>query len=80
MTGEKILNYKIENMTEENEVYRSFVATHTQFAKRVMIKTLSSAQNVEETQNLVAEIKKFSQLQHPYIITLYDYLQTADNF
>lgn len=80
MTGEKILNYKIEGIREENEIYRSFAATHTQFAKKVMIKTLKGSFEESERQNFIQEIKKISQIQHPNIITLYDYLPTHNNF
>lgn len=80
MTGEKILNYKIEGIREENDIYRSFIATHTQFAKKVMIKTLKGSFEESERLEFIQEIKKISQIQHPNIITLYDYLPTPNNF
>lgn len=80
MTGEKILNYRIENLTEENQLYRSFLATHTQFSKKVVIKTLKNPQNATEKAEFEEEIKKLSRIQHPNIITLYDHLETDHDF
>jgi serine/threonine protein kinase len=72
MTGEKILNYKIENLTEENSLFRSFLATHTQFAKKVIVKTLKTGPSPEEKNELVQDIRRLSLIQHPNVITLYD--------
>lgn len=80
MTGEKILNYKIENLTNENHLFRSFSATHTLFAKQVTIKTLKPLENPAEKLELIAEIRRIAQIQHPNIITLYDYLETPTEF
>jgi serine/threonine protein kinase len=80
MTGEKILNYKIENLTEENQLYRSFLATHTQFAKQVIIKTLKPLDNPIDKVDLIQEIRKLASLQHPNIITFYDHLESSTGF
>ena len=79
MTGEKILNYRIENLTEENQLYRSFLATHTQFAKKVIIKTFKNPTSFLEKTAFEEEIKKLSLIQHPNIVTLYDQLETDQN-
>lgn len=80
MTGEKILNYKIENLTGENQLFRSFIATHTQFAKRVIVKILKPLESFLEKADFIDEIKRISAIQHPNVITLYDHLETADDF
>ncbi|GAB4397031.1 MAG: hypothetical protein OHK0053_12540 [Microscillaceae bacterium] len=80
MTGEKILNYRIENFTEENQLFRSFLATHTQFAKKVIIKTLKPLHSFQEKAEFLDEIKHLALLQHPNVITLYDHLETAQEF
>ncbi|NJL14775.1 MAG: protein kinase [Microscillaceae bacterium] len=80
MTGEKILNYRIENFTEENQLFRSFLATHTQFAKKVIIKTLKPLKSFQEKADFLDEIKHLALLQHPNVITLYDHLETAQEF
>lgn len=80
MTGEKILNYRIENLTGENQVFRSFLATHLQFNKKVIIKALNRINNPEDKIVLLDEIKKLAYLQHPNVITLYDHLETAEEF
>lgn len=77
MTGEKILNYRIENLSEENQLYQSFVATHTLFSKKVVIKNLKPLRSFLEKVNFNEEIKKLSLIQHPNVITLYDQLETA---
>ena len=80
MTGEKILNYKMENLTEENQFFRSFVATHTQFSKKVIVKTLKPLADNEEKNAFIEEIRKLAHIQHPNVITLYDHLETANEF
>jgi serine/threonine protein kinase len=80
MTGEKILNYKIQDLADENQIFRSFLAINTLFSKQVIVKTLKSSQNVDEKQELIAEIRRLAQVQHPHILTLYDYVETATEF
>ncbi len=80
MTGEKILNYRIENLTEENQLFRSFLATHTQFSKKVIVKTLKPLHDTEEKTQFMEEIKRLSRVQHPNVLTLYDHLETDQDF
>ncbi|MCU0443302.1 MAG: protein kinase [Microscillaceae bacterium] len=80
MTGEKILNYKIENFTEENSLFRSFLATHTQFSKKVTVKALKTLPEPAEKAELVQDIRRLAMLQHPNIITLYDFYEAGDDF
>lgn len=80
MTGEKILNYRIENFTEENQLFRSFLATHTQFAKQVIVKTLKPLSSHLEKANFIDDLRKLASIQHPNVLTLYDHLETADDF
>jgi serine/threonine protein kinase len=80
MTGEKILNYKIENFTEENGLFRSFLATHTQFAKKVIVKTLKPLASQLEKADFLDDLRKLASIQHPNVLTLYDHLETAQDF
>jgi serine/threonine protein kinase len=79
MTGEKILNYKIENFTEENSLFRSFLATHTQFSKKVTVKILKTLPEAAEKAELIQDIRRLAMLQHPNIITLYDFYEAGDD-
>ncbi len=76
MTGEKILNYRIENLTDDNQLYRSFLATHTQFSKKVLIKSIKPFGSLEDNAEFREEIKRLSQIQHPHVVTLYDQVET----
>lgn len=80
MTGEKILNYKIEHLTEENQLFRSFSATHTQFSKKVTVRALKELNNMVEKADFTEEVKKLAKIQHPNIVTLYDQLETSHGF
>ncbi len=80
MTGEKILNYRIENFTEENQLFRSFLATHTQFAKKVIVKTLKPLASQLEKADFLEDLKRLASIQHPNVLTLYDHLETAQDF
>ncbi|NJO00666.1 MAG: serine/threonine protein kinase [Bacteroidia bacterium] len=80
MTGEKILNYKIENFTDENRLFRSFLATHTYFSKKVIVKTLKPLDNFQQKAEFIDEIQRLSHIQHPNVVTLYDHLETANEF
>lgn len=79
MTGEKILNYKLENLTDEDQLFRSFLATHTQFDKKVIIKSVKPFRSEEERVAFSDEIRKLSQIQHPGIITIYDQLESGED-
>jgi serine/threonine protein kinase len=79
MTGEKILNYKIENFTEENSLFRSFLATHIQFSKKVTVKILKTLPEPAEKAELVQDIRRLALLQHPSIITLYDFYEAGND-
>lgn len=80
MTGEKILNYRIENFTEENQLFRSFLATHTQFAKKVIVKTLKPLASQLEKADFLDDLRRLASIQHPNVLTLYDHLETAQDF
>lgn len=80
MTGEKILNYKIETPKAEDSVFRSFVATHTQFSKKVLIKALKPLNDDNAKAQFTKEVKQLAQLQHPHVVTLYDSLEASEDF
>jgi serine/threonine protein kinase len=80
MTGEKILNYRIENQIAEDQLFRSFLATHTQFAKKVVVKMLKPFASEAEKTQFYEELRQLAHLQHPNLITLYDYQESPTEF
>ncbi len=78
--GENILNYRIEELVQENQVFRSYLGTHTQYPKKVLIKTLSPLldYNPAAKDSFMEEVKKLAAVQHPYIATLYDCLEQGN--
>ena len=78
--GENILNYRIEELVQENQVFRSYLGTHTQYPKKVLIKTLSPLldYNTQAKETFMEEVKKLAAVQHPYIATLYDCLEQGN--
>jgi serine/threonine protein kinase len=76
-----ILNYRIEELVQENQVFRSYVGTHTQYPKKVLIKTLNPLldYNPEAKTSFMKEVKQLAAVQHPYIATLYDCLEQGDD-
>jgi len=79
--GENILNYRIEELVQENQVFRSYLGTHTQYPKKVLIKTLSPLldYNPAAKEAFMEEVKKLAAVQHPYIATLYDCLEQGND-
>lgn len=79
--SENILNYRIEELVQENQVFRSYLGTHTQYPKKVLIKTLSPLldYNPEAKTSFMEEVKKLASVQHPYIATLYDCLDQGND-
>ncbi len=73
MTSDKILHYRIGNFQKEDILFRYFEAQHTQFNKNLVLQILKNV--TPDTQEaLTSEIKLVAQLQHPNIVTLYDYI------
>ncbi len=73
MTSQKILHYRIGNFQKEDILFRYFEAQHTQFNKNLVLQILKDIP-VDAQNALKAEIQLIAQLQHPNIITLYDYI------
>ncbi len=78
MNGDKILHYRIEQPAYENILFRYFVGTHTTFAKKVLIKTLKTPLTSTEKEAFVNETRNFARLQHPALVTLYDYIESEE--
>lgn len=77
MTAQKILHYRIGNFQKEDILFRYFEAQHTQFNKNLVLQILKDIP--QDTQKaLTEEIKLVAQLQHPNIVTLYDYIEGDD--
>lgn len=80
MIGEPILNYKVEAQLEENHLFRSYLAQHAQFQKKVVIKTITpKTLSHLDSERLLNELKRLSQIQHPNITTFYDYLEENEH-
>lgn len=80
MIGEPILNYKVEAQLEENHLFRSYLAQHAQFQKKVVIKTITpKTLSHLDSERLLNELKRLSQIQHPNISTFYDYLEENEH-
>jgi serine/threonine protein kinase len=80
MTGENILNYRIDTLISEDSLFRSFLATHTQFSKKVVVKALKPLASESEKQQFYEEIRRFAQVQHPHVFTIYDQLETPEEY
>lgn len=82
MIGEKLLNYEIEAQKEGDEVFQTFLAKHTQFDKKVIIKTFTSdfLENTVDKTVILNSLKRLARVQHPHIITFYDYLEKDGNY
>ncbi len=82
MIGEQILNYKVEKLLSESQLSKSYLATHTQFPKKVIIKTYTSEifDNQHTKELFMEEVKQLSHIQHPNIVTFYDYSEQNNQF
>ena len=75
MIGTKILNYKIESLLGEGGMGNVYLATHESLDRRVAVKSILPhlVENKEIKARFLNEAKTMSKLQHPNIVSLYDY-------
>jgi serine/threonine protein kinase len=77
MIGKQILNYKIESLLGEGGMGSVYLAVHTQLNRKVAIKALnpSLVKNHGIRARFKNEAATLSQLNHPNIVMLFDYLE-----
>jgi len=80
MIGKKILNYEIKKLLGEGGMGNVYLAEHTQLGRKVAIKSLHP--QLVKNEGLRARFKNeastMAHLQHPKIVTLYDYVEEED--
>ena len=80
MIGRKILNYEIKKLLGEGGMGNVYLAEHTQLGRKVAVKSLHP--QLVKNEGLRARFKKeastMAHLQHPKIVTLYDYVEEED--
>jgi len=81
MIGKQILNYTIDVFVAEGGMGSVYTGTHTQIGRKVAIKVLHQHLSKIESikKRFQNEARTLSVLQHPNIVQLYDYSETADN-
>jgi serine/threonine protein kinase len=77
MIGKQILNYRIERLIGEGGMGNVYLAVHTHIGRQVAIKALNPmlARNPEIRERFKNEASMLSQLHHPNIVQLYDYVE-----
>lgn len=77
MIGQTISNYEIKSVLGEGGMGTVYLAEHTKLGRRVAIKVLLPhlLKNELVRSRFVNEAKLMSSLQHPNIVTLYDYIE-----
>ena len=80
MIGKKILNYEIKKLLGEGGMGNVYLAEHTQLGRKVAVKSLHP--QLVKNEGLRARFKNeastMAHLQHPKIVTLYDYVEEED--
>lgn len=80
MVGKKILNYEIKKLLGEGGMGNVYLAEHTQLGRKVAVKSLHP--QLVKNEGLRARFKNeastMAHLQHPKIVTLYDYVEEED--
>ena len=77
MIGKQVLNYKIESLLGEGGMGTVYLGIHTQLGRKVAIKMLHPklSKNKSLRERFKNEASALAHLQHPNIITLYDYYE-----
>jgi len=79
MIGQTIANYEIKSLLGEGGMGTVYLAEHTKLGRRVAIKVLLPhlLKNEIVRERFMNEAKLMSSLQHPNIVTLFDYIEDA---
>jgi serine/threonine protein kinase len=80
MIGKQILNYRVESLLGEGGMGSVYLAVHIQLNRKVAIKALnpSLVKNSGIRARFKNEAATLSQLQHPNIVILFDYLEEEE--
>lgn len=80
MIGKQILNYTVEKLLGEGGMGSVYLARHVQLGRKVAIKVLNPGlvRNPQIRERFRNEAATLATLQHPTIVTLYDYLEEED--
>jgi|GEM_PF-3377770 len=80
MVGQLVRNYRIESLLGTGGMGSVYLAVHTQLGRRIAIKVIhpALARNPVVRERFRNEAAALSHLQHPNIVTLYDYLEEED--
>ena len=78
MIGQIIANYEVKSLLGAGGMGTVYLAEHIKLGRQVAIKSLHAQfVNSEEIRTrFIHEAKVMAQLQHPNIVTLYDYVET----
>jgi serine/threonine protein kinase len=80
MIGKKILSYEIKSLIGEGGMGNVYLAEHVQLGRKVAVKSLH--QQLVKNESLRARFKQeastMAHLQHPGIVSLYDYVEEDD--
>ncbi len=80
MVGQLVRNYRIESLLGTGGMGSVYLAVHTQLGRRIAIKVIhpALARNPVVRERFRNEAAALSHLQHPHIVTLYDYSEEDD--
>lgn len=80
MIGTQIQNYRIERLIGEGGMGNVYLGVHTHIGRKVAIKALNPvlAKNPEIRERFKNEASMLSQLHHPNIVQLYDYVEAQE--
>lgn len=75
MIGSKVLNYRIDSFIDKGGMGSVYLGIHEKLGRKVAIKVLHNhlAQNDQLRRRFKNEAESMAKLQHPNIVTLYDY-------
>ena len=80
MIGQQFYNYQIVSLVGEGGMGKVYLAVHNQLGRKVAIKVLDPylARNPEIRARFKKEAATLANLQHPNIVTLFDYAEDGD--
>lgn len=80
MIGSKVLNYRIDSFIDKGGMGSVYLGIHEKLGRKVAIKVLHNhlAQNDQLRRRFKNEAESMAKLQHPNIVTLYDYDENED--
>ncbi len=82
MIGTEVQNYRINELIDEGGMGSIYLGVHKYLQREVAIKDLNPLlrNNADIVERFRYEAFILSKLQHQNIVTLYDYVETANNY